>query len=50
MNRLLGSNEKLKKLTDWKQEYSLEKGLKETIKWFRDKENQKFYKSDIYNL
>ncbi len=48
--RLFGSNEKLKKLTNWKQKYSLEEGLKETIKWFSDKENLKQYKAEIYNV
>jgi NAD dependent epimerase/dehydratase len=48
--RLFGSNEKLKSYTDWKQEYSLEKGLKETIDWFSKVENLKQYKSDIYNV
>jgi NAD dependent epimerase/dehydratase len=48
--RLFGSNEKLKSYTDWEQEYSLEKGLKETIDWFSKIENLKQYKSDIYNV
>ena len=48
--RLFGSNEKLKSYTDWKQEYSLEKGLKETIEWFSKNENLQQYKSDIYNV
>lgn len=48
--RLFGSNEKLKSYTNWKQEYSLEKGLKETIEWFSKKENLQQYKSDIYNV
>jgi NAD dependent epimerase/dehydratase len=48
--RLYGSNEKLKSHTDWEQEYSLEKGLKETIDWFSNVENLKQYKSDIYNV
>lgn len=48
--RLYGSNEKLKTYTGWKQEYSLEKGLEETINWFSMKVNLKQYKSDIYNV
>lgn len=48
--RLFGSNEKLKSYTDWKQEYSLEKGLIETIDWFSNIDNLKQYKSDIYNV
>jgi len=50
VNRLFGSNEKLKKLTNWKQQYSLEKGLKETIEWFSKKENLAKYKAGIYNI
>ena len=48
--RLFGSNEKLKSYTDWEQEYTLEKGLKETIDWFSKIENLKQFKSDIYNV
>jgi NAD dependent epimerase/dehydratase len=48
--RLYGSNEKIKSLTNWQQQYTLERGLAETITWFNDKENLKQYKADIYNL
>ncbi|WP_414151376.1 NAD-dependent 4,6-dehydratase LegB [Acetobacterium carbinolicum] len=48
VNRLLGSNEKIKRLTDWKPEYSLDDGLYETIAFFR--ENLGRYKTDIYNV
>jgi len=48
--RLFGSNEKLKSFTDWKQNYSLEEGLSETVAWFSKKENLQQYKSDIYNV
>jgi len=48
VNRLLGSNEKIRQLTDWKPEYSLEEGLNETIVFFR--ENLIKYKTDIYNI
>ena len=48
--RLFGSNEKLKSFTDWKQNYSLEKGLAETVEWFSKKENLQQYKSNIYNV
>jgi nucleoside-diphosphate-sugar epimerase len=48
--RLFGSNEKLKSFTDWKQDYSLEKGLAETVEWFSVKENLQQYKSNIYNV
>lgn len=48
VNRLLGSNEKLLRLTDWKQQFSLEEGLKNTIIFLE--ENLDKYKVDIYNL
>lgn len=46
--RLLGSNQKLRELTNWSPEYSLSEGLKETIDWIR--ENIDKYKTDIYNI
>lgn len=48
VNRLLGSNEKIKKLTNWKQSYSFDDGINETIERF--KINLKLYKSNIYNV
>ena len=48
VNRLLGSNQKLKELTEWKQKYSFEDGIQETIKWFE--QNLDKYKIDIYNI
>ncbi|WP_312813199.1 NAD-dependent 4,6-dehydratase LegB [Sedimentibacter sp.] len=48
VNRLLGSNEKIKKLTNWKPQYSLKQGISETIDFF--KQNLDKYKTDIYNI
>ncbi len=48
--RLFGSNQKIKQLTDWSQQYSLEEGLTQTIEWFRLPENLKKYKHEIYNV
>lgn len=48
VNRLLGSNKKIKELTDWKPVYSFEEGLSETISFFKD--NMDNYKPDIYNI
>lgn len=48
VNRLLGCNEKLLRLTDWTVQYSLEDGLRNTITFL--KENLDRYKVDIYNL
>jgi len=50
VNRLLGSNTKIFRLTQWKPKYTLQEGLMETIEWFRKEENMKKYKVDIYNL
>jgi NAD dependent epimerase/dehydratase len=48
--RLYGSNQKLSECTGWKPKYTLDQGLEQTIDWFRQKENLKQYKADIYNL
>lgn len=48
VNRLLGSNDKIKRLTDWKQQYTFAEGISETIGWMRH--NMKAYKADIYNV
>jgi dTDP-glucose 4,6-dehydratase len=48
VNRLLGSNEKIKRLTKWKPQYTFEQGLTETIDFFRDHLDK--YKIDIYNI
>lgn len=48
VNRLLGANEKIRRLTNWKPQYSFEEGLAETIEFF--KHNLDKYKIDIYNL
>lgn len=48
VNRLLGCNEKIMRLTDWRPQYSLEEGLRITIDFFRD--NLHKYKVDLYNL
>lgn len=53
VERLFSSNKKAKALLNWEPEYQglsgFKKGLKETIDWFAQDENLKFYKSDIYN-
>ena len=48
--RLWGDNTKIKSLTGFTPQYSIEKGLQETINWFSDPENLKKYKADIYNV
>ena len=48
INRLLGSNKKIRELTAWEPKYSLKEGLAETIAFLQ--ENLSRYKTDIYNL
>ena len=48
VNRLLGSNQKILELTDWKPRYTFEQGLAETIQFLRG--NLDKYKVDIYNI
>lgn len=48
VNRLLGSNQKIRQLTDWEPRYTFEQGLEETIEFLRT--NMKNYKVDIYNM
>ena len=48
VNRLLGSNEKIMRLTNWNPNYTFEQGLAETIEFFKHNLNQ--YKTDIYNI
>ena len=50
VERLLGSNEKIKSLTGWVPEWSLDNGLEATIEWFKEPANLAAYKSDIYNI
>lgn len=47
--RLLGSNEKIRKLTGWEPQISLEEGLSRTIEWFTSGTNLAKYKPNIYN-
>ncbi|MEG1300043.1 MAG: NAD-dependent 4,6-dehydratase LegB [Erysipelotrichaceae bacterium] len=48
VNRLLGSNEKIKLLTGWEPKYTFEEGLTETIEFFKN--NLEKYKTEIYNI
>lgn len=50
VERLLGSNKKIRNLTNWQPKVSLKQGLRETIEWFKDKENLRQYKWDRYNV
>ncbi len=50
VERLECDNGLIRELTGWKPGISLREGLTKTIKWFRDKENLKRYKQNIYNV
>jgi len=50
VQRLFGSNEKIRSLTGWTPEYDLDKGLRETIAWFSEKEHLSRYKASVYNI
>ena len=48
--RLWGDNTLLKSLTGFTPRYSLEEGLRETVRWFREPRNLARYKVGVYNV
>ncbi len=48
--RLWGDNKLITSLTDWRPEYNIEQGLRETVKWYLITRNLEKYKPEIYNL
>ncbi len=50
VERLLGSRQKAKDLCGWEPKVSLDQGLAETLRWFKDPANLSKYKPRIYNL
>lgn len=48
VERLLCDNNKLITNTNWKPDYDLDRGIRETIEWLKN--NLDLYKSDIYNV
>jgi NAD dependent epimerase/dehydratase len=48
--RLCCDNRKIRELTGFAPEHSLEEGLRKTIEWFRNPVNLAKYKTDIYNV
>lgn len=50
VERLVGGNEKIYRLTGWRPIHTLEGGIRDTVLWFKDKENLKHYKWDRYNI
>ena len=50
VTRLWCDNSKIKTLTNFTPEFTLQSGLENTINWFTNTENLKKYKTDIYNV
>ncbi|WP_020484848.1 NAD-dependent 4,6-dehydratase LegB [Methylomonas sp. MK1] len=50
VNHLWCDNSKIKQLTDFAPQVSLEEGLRRTVAWFCNADNLKRYKADIYNV
>jgi NAD dependent epimerase/dehydratase len=54
VERLWASNQKAKDILNWEPEYKglkgFNSGLEKTINWFKDENNLKSYKADIYNV
>jgi NAD dependent epimerase/dehydratase len=50
VERLLGSNQKIRRLTDWRPEFTFRRGIEETVEWFKNPRNLGRYKPEIYNL
>lgn len=48
--RLWCDNSKIRQLTGFNPKYTIQDGLRKTIKWFANPENLKKYKADIYNV
>ena len=50
VERLVCDSSLLSQLTGWKPEITIKEGIVETIEWFKDENNLKKYKSEIYNI
>jgi nucleoside-diphosphate-sugar epimerase len=50
VDRLVGSNSNIHRLTGWRPRYALRDGLEKTIEWFRDGKNLNAYKGGMYNV
>ena len=48
--RLFCDNSKIKKITGYSPEITIENGLQKTIEWFTEPKNLKRYKAEIYNV
>ena len=50
VERLYGSNKKIKKLTAWSPKVNLDQGISTTIDWFKESGNLKYYKPLVYSV
>lgn len=50
VERLCGANQKIRLLTNWAPQTTLDEGLDQTIDWFRVTSNFGKYKTDVYNI
>jgi hypothetical protein len=50
VERLLGSNEKIRRLTGWQPACTLKQSIRETIEWFRNQGTLRHYKWNVYNV
>lgn len=48
VNRLWADNAKIKELTGWQPNYSIDQGLEATVDWIKN--NMQYFKTDIYNV
>ncbi|SHK17206.1 NAD dependent epimerase/dehydratase, LLPSF_EDH_00030 family [Clostridium cavendishii DSM 21758] len=48
VNRLWADNTKIKQLTNWLPQYSIDRGLEETVNWIKN--NLQYFKTDMYNV
>lgn len=50
VERLVCDSTLIKEITDWSAKTTLSQGIAKTIEWFRNEENIKRYKWDVYNV
>ncbi len=50
VQRLCGSSRLLRELTEWHPQHTFEEGINDTIEWYRQPENRKMFKADLYNV
>ena len=48
VNRLWADNAKIRELTGWQPNYTIDQGLEATVEWIKN--NMQYFKTDIYNV